>query len=413
MNVLELANFICGKVNESELEDVAQCKGFLRQRFDMLWRDQLWKDSLVEYAQTLSPTGYTPASNWLPTRGILLLPPIIDRVLAVRTNQRKLNVQRAEFYYRIDYDAFAKTGQASDFLVLPQCVWDFETAQAIYAARYAQADNAAQITTDLIDSDGIGVSRYRTMLTAASQLIASSQRIDSFTKLASTGNVALSASGTGEVIGGVQYNAPLVDGGNYKKTITGLVVGQQYIFILGNALSLARIVGDLAPENYTVDSTFIAGGTTYVLTGPPWYADPAAAPPLNITSTLNGSGYPIITLGPTETNAKHRQRIRLLQIPTDSPVVRVLGKRTPPSFTEDLDEPGLSGIENCLIAFAQGDMLQRARQYAKAQAMFQEATLLLQQLKSVEVVQQAHHSRIVPEHGYGDDFTDRIHGFSW
>ena len=103
------------------------------------------------------------------------------------------------------------------------------------------------------------------------------------------------------------------------------------------------------------------------------------------------------------TNAARRQRLRLIEIPTAEVVLRVLGKRSVPTFSSDNDAPGLSGLTNCLIAFAQGDMLQRERQYAKAQALFGEGTLLLDQLKRQETVQMAHTQQIVPATGYADD----------
>jgi hypothetical protein len=78
----------------------------------------------------------------------------------------------------------------------------------------------------------------------------------------------------------------------------------------------------------------------------------------------------------------------------------------------DLESPAIRGSENCLIAFAQADMLERDEQYGKAQAKLQEALVLLQQLKAVETVQQAHNVSITPAGGYGDDYDYRAGAFS-
>lgn len=100
-----------------------------------------------------------------------------------------------------------------------------------------------------------------------------------------------------------------------------------------------------------------------------------------------------------------RQRIRLVDIPSDSLTVRILGKRACPTFTNDLDVPALTGVDNCLLAFAHADMLERERQYGKAKLKVDnEALPLLEQLKANEAVQQAHNLRIIPENGYGDDY---------
>jgi hypothetical protein len=49
-------------------------------------------------------------------------------------------------------------------------------------------------------------------------------------------------------------------------------------------------------------------------------------------------------------------------------------------------------------------MLERERQYDKAQAMFAEAAMLLEQLKRIEVVQQAHNVRIIPQYGFVSEY---------
>lgn len=105
----------------------------------------------------------------------------------------------------------------------------------------------------------------------------------------------------------------------------------------------------------------------------------------------------VATFGAQETNAKKRARVRLMPMPVDNVDLAALVKVRAQLLSDDGDEPALRGIENCLLAFAQMDMLQRARQYGKAQLVGQEAVALLDQLKRIEVVQEAQSTQIVPE----------------
>src|SRR5882672_1376047 len=49
MTLSEMASFVCGIVQQSETDDLDTCKSFCTRRFDMVWRNQLWKDSLFSY----------------------------------------------------------------------------------------------------------------------------------------------------------------------------------------------------------------------------------------------------------------------------------------------------------------------------------------------------------------------------
>ncbi len=95
-----------------------------------------------------------------------------------------------------------------------------------------------------------------------------------------------------------------------------------------------------------------------------------------------------------------RQRVRLYPKPGAGAAAvsyTALVKRKCLELDSDNAVPQLAGIENCLMAFAQADMLQRARQYGKAQLPAAEAVALLEQFKRVEVAQQADRMRITPQ----------------
>jgi hypothetical protein len=403
MTLDEMANFICGKVNQTEAEDVLACKGFLKRRHEMIWAEGLWKDSLVEYRQTLSPTGYTLQSTWLPTKGVLLLPSIIQRVLGVRNDTRKLNVQRPEYFYRIDYDAFAKTGDATDYILLPPCAWELDTSEHWFLHRLDAADADLKVYADTLEADGVSVDRVLTTLAKEFNVLGQGSRFASFTdridrvaKITSSGSVLLKPSyKTGSTVDITNDSASVLQIGIAPSDDIGAITGTTTIqpgatrSVIG--IDYYLFVWDNVSAYITPATGFNGAGTSFqgIVT---W--DGAAF-------TFD-SDEPSITLQAEDTLASLRQRIRLIEIPTAETVVRVLGKRFAPTFTDDMDEPGISGSENCLIGFAQGDMLQRERQYGKAKEQFEEGMLLLDQLKRVETVQQAHNARIIPEGGFGD-----------
>ena len=62
----------------------------------------------------------------------------------------------------------------------------------------------------------------------------------------------------------------------------------------------------------------------------------------------------------------------------------------------DTDSPVLRGVDNALLAFAEGDMYERSRQFAKSQVKFAEAAAHIQIMKDLEKGQQQSITRIVP-----------------
>lgn len=75
--------------------------------------------------------------------------------------------------------------------------------------------------------------------------------------------------------------------------------------------------------------------------------------------------------------------LRLFPHPTVDTPLLIVGKRPCPMLGDN-DTPPLRTIDSALLAFAMGDMLERQRQYAKAQAKFQEAAAHLEQMRKVE-----------------------------
>lgn len=97
-------------------------------------------------------------------------------------------------------------------------------------------------------------------------------------------------------------------------------------------------------------------------------------------------------------------RIKPVPVPLVDGTLYVLGKLKWVELA-DADTPSLRGIDNALLAFAEGDMLERARQYGKAQAKYGEAAANVKLMLDIEKGQQQSISRIIPlEEGMSGEF---------
>tara|TARA_R110002020_G_scaffold111306_5_gene256936 strand:- start:323 stop:1066 length:744 start_codon:yes stop_codon:yes gene_type:complete len=103
-------------------------------------------------------------------------------------------------------------------------------------------------------------------------------------------------------------------------------------------------------------------------------------------------------------------RIKPVPVPKSAGTLFVLGKLNWVALG-DTDTPALNGIDNALLAFAEGDMLERARQYQKAQVKFTEAASHVQIMRDLEKGQEQNISRIIP-YTYNDyDFHGSVAEF--
>ena len=169
-----------------------------------------------------------------------------------------------------------------------------------------------------------------------------------------------------------------------------------------------------------IDGEEREAGITLDATGAGAHGEPYARVILSITKEVTTADIlmefdtdDIVTLAAADTAAKRYPRIRLLPTPTADTAFKCLVKKKATPMTADADEVELQGVENALMAFAQADMLQHARQYAKAMEVSKEALGLLEQFKRMEVVQQATRQRIVPEvMDQGNDWPESKGWFS-
>jgi len=88
-------------------------------------------------------------------------------------------------------------------------------------------------------------------------------------------------------------------------------------------------------------------------------------------------------------------RMKPVPVPNAAGVIYVLGKLKWVTLG-DADSPCLRGIDNALLAFAESDMLERARQYGKAQAKTGEGAAHIQIMRDIEKGQQQSISMITP-----------------
>ena len=106
-------------------------------------------------------------------------------------------------------------------------------------------------------------------------------------------------------------------------------------------------------------------------------------------------------------------RIKLVPTPDQDGTLFILGKKQSQmrQFGEDVAISNdsnfeLRGVENALMAYTEGDLLEYSRQYAKAQAKFQEGAAQVSIMKDMERGQQQQISRIIPDSLYDYTFQD-------
>jgi hypothetical protein len=312
MTVADMADYVCRKINQKAPEDVVACKLFLKNNYNTLWNDQLWKDSLVRVDMALAPT-----TNLDHKDGIIIVPDIIEKVVACRSTDRALKVMGVEYYFRVDLDVFAQEGTISEFSLMSP-IW-----KTVRPAESLGAGSTITIETDTSDTSAV-------------------------------------------------------------KVIWRDLAGKRY----ETTADLPTIT--LTPEDdagyFEIESIYKSTTTDAV----------------SVTLHKAGGGTTLLgTLTQDDTRSPSYQRIALYRKPSSAITIRILGKRKADTLDFDAQEPLIANIESCLMALAQVDMLERSRQYGKSKVVTDKAAILLEQLKGIEVVQQARHARMIPEDGYG------------
>ena len=106
-----------------------------------------------------------------------------------------------------------------------------------------------------------------------------------------------------------------------------------------------------------------------------------------------------------EPSATGEPNIRLFRTPDAAGTLLVIAKKLLATWGDDGDPPRIPGLDNCLLSFIEHDLLQYQRQYGKAQMKLQEATALLEQMKTIEIGQRGRKRRLIPDPYEGGSYT--------
>ena len=107
MNLGDLATLICKKVRQRDTQALVDCKEFLTRRYELIYNESLWRDSLWTLEFTFTPEEQEKPESY---DGIKFMPSVVDRLIALRTTDQPLNVVADEHLYRSALDEFTRTG---------------------------------------------------------------------------------------------------------------------------------------------------------------------------------------------------------------------------------------------------------------------------------------------------------------
>lgn len=389
MNLAALTEFVCTKGQMVGTADIAAAKLFLAKRYELIWNSYLWKDSLVMVDVTVDPDN---ADN---AEGIVLMPEIIDRVVAIRTADRSVKVTGLETFYREDFDKFASHGTPYEFAILSPVwfIWRGTTGLQV------QAQEGVTVKLVWRNSEGVKFDQNLALTDAQAALLNANQAANG---QEDTNVVVLSGAGSAVANGTYTFDGEKYVGSN-GLTIENLG-GVWTVVETGDWLYTAA-----SPDGpYAVSDSGIApapassyGTKCRIEIEAMFKPVTTNAVAINPQHSYNDAGG---SLAAASTRSPSYQRVRLFYIPQVETTLKVLGKRKCSALTFDQEEPEIRNLENCLIAFALGDLWARRRQMGKANQFYQEGTALLKELAKLETMQAAHNSRFIPDAGAGDPF---------
>ncbi len=124
MNLGEMVDFVCGKTRRASSTAQEKCRGFIANRYAMIYNSALWKDSLYRLEFNVPVTGSAtfPNTNALAAAGYFFFPSIVDRVLAIRRDDGIVNVVDPFEVFKTTMDEFEESGTVVNFDLLPAAV---------------------------------------------------------------------------------------------------------------------------------------------------------------------------------------------------------------------------------------------------------------------------------------------------
>ncbi len=479
----ELVSFVTTKCQLVEDDDVAAAKLFLSKRYELIFNQFLWKDSLCMVDVPFNPANPDNA------QGIVSLPQQIDRVVALRTTLGSVRIHGLEDYYRIDFNKFLnQQGNGSnltEFAILNP-IW-----LTVRASTLSPAPSAVTTVSLLLDflngTSGATVQDFSTLVPNPSNnldyqayvasCVVGLQSVTSGSLPGANQTAIATASGGGQpltvacrpglrAIGGNFYainglgnvdpsavvtvtvdgvSASTSAGGGFlgfikassdinTLTIQGvanLFVGMNLVYVANTSVLSGQYVTIQSTDpgsdvNQPVKVIWRDGLERHVQTSNlPFTLKPSdnsgfieieavfkavtigsvqvVVTPPNRNITTPPTPEIVGTLLPSDTRSPSYQRIRLFCTPAANVTLNVLGKKPFVPLDYATEQPGIRNLDNCLIAFAVGDMLVRARHpQSESQPYYQEGTTLLDELAKLETVQAANNTHFTPDGGFGD-----------
>lgn len=426
----QLVSYITTQTQQLQPNDIAACQEIVATQYEIIYNQELWKDSL-----TLVTLDFDPVNNPDNANGVLFLPQQIDHVVAVRTTCNSVRVNNIENYYRVDYDAFTANqsnffGAAAEFAILPP-VWAMIQVAAnpwgadilvpgIYSnlpfapfgGGLAPGVAVGTIIKYTPGANEIGVTGLGFAPVTGTTYIFSVPD-NAYHQLVITGTLSSPFSGTLEVLApspATQTYGPgstitlssssSADGANAIKVIWR-DTQEQYVQTLNLPVTLTPPDGQGYVELIAV---FLPSTIKGVISVQINNAGIVGVDNNGNATTLSATLAAGLSLAIGVTASPKYQRIRIFAIPTATTSIYVLGKRPCIPLDFGSEVPAIKNIDNCLIAFGMARMLERARQFGKAQQKLSEASGLLKQLVEIEAVQSANYEQFKPDSGYGDAF---------
>ncbi|MEO0796892.1 MAG: hypothetical protein AAFX93_17155 [Verrucomicrobiota bacterium] len=121
---------------------------------------------------------------------------------------------------------------------------------------------------------------------------------------------------------------------------------------------------------------------------------------------LKRVGTPILFSPMPRNTDTNKAVIRLSEFPSQTKTLTVLGKRLAPELGDTEEPPPLPGLDEALLAYVEGDMLERLNQRQDAQVKYQEANSHLVSMHEQETQQSGVRPRLIPGDSMGDPSGD-------
>ena len=340
MTLSQIAEQACedvGYPNDTTLLPFAKRK--CANRYQIIWNDQLWKDSLYQFEQRVTPDAaassgeiYYTDKLRLEATGQILLPELVERIIAIRTTERPLYPMTMETLWRTNPDVFEQTGTPCGFSELGQVAMAFAPEQTRKLFAYFYPASEANETKVFVR----GIC-----------------------------NRVSNSSAANPILNDVKPLNLMVE--------TEVVVTGDETEIVNGAFSCfwteIQVIKKPTTENKLILIAKDQDG--------------------NVTTSLD-------SIPAAKTSAPTYRRIQLVKPPLSNTVLRCLVKKKLAPLTNDNDSPELTGADAVLLPLVTGDLHWLMKEGDLANAKWSEGGALLEQMKRASVYQTANQPRITP-----------------